>query len=144
MARSLQLGPTMLMPSISRYMTRQPWTIRKDAKMAQAHALMREHHIRHLPVLEGGQLVGIVSERDLHLIETLPDCDPEDVTVEEAMSVDVYTVDAEAPLDDIVEAMAQRKLGCAIVQNRRGVVEGIFTTIDALQVLADVLRRQAN
>jgi acetoin utilization protein AcuB len=131
----------MMMPTISRHMTRQPWTIRKDAKMAQAHRLMREHQIRHLPVLEAGKLVGIVSERDLHLIETLPDSDPETVTVEDAMSVDVYVVGVDDPVDRIVERMAQHKYGSAIVLNRSGGIEGIFTTIDALQVLADVLRR---
>jgi acetoin utilization protein AcuB len=122
-------------------MKRQPWTIRKDAKMSQAHQLMREHQIRHLPVLEAGKLVGIVSERDLHLIETLPDSDPDEVTVEDAMIEDVYVVAPDDPVDAIVETMSAHKYGSAVVVNRRGAVEGIFTTVDALQVLADVLRR---
>ena len=124
-------------------MTLQPWTIRKDAKMSQAHQLMREHRIRHLPVLEAGKLVGIVSERDLHLIETLPDSDPDEVTVEEAMTVDVYTVTSDDPVDVIVEQMATHKYGSAVVMDPRGGVEGIFTTVDALQVLGEVLRRAA-
>ena len=131
------------MPSISQYMTRQPWTIRKDAKMSQAHQMMREHRIRHLPVLEAGKLVGIVSERDLHLIETLPDSDPDEVTVEEAMSQEVYAVGPNDAVDRIVETMAEHKYGSAVVLDRRGSVEGIFTTVDALGVLADVLRRAA-
>lgn len=109
--------------------------------MAQAHAIMRAHHIRHLPVLESGKIVGIVSERDLHLIETLPGGDPDDVTVEEAMTESVYVVPGEAPVDGVVERMAERKYGSAVVVNPVGVVEGIFTTVDALQVFADVLRR---
>lgn len=129
------------MPTIIECMTRYPLTIGKDAKMSQAHKLMRTHQLRHLPVLEGGRLVGIVSERDLHLIETLPDSDPDEVTVEEAMVVDVYTVSVDDPVDEVVEHMAQRKLGSAIVLNRRGGLEGIFTSVDALQVLAAVLRR---
>jgi acetoin utilization protein AcuB len=131
----------MLMPQMSRYMTRQPWTIRKDAKMSQAHELMRAHQIRHLPVLEGGKLAGIVSDRDLHLIETLPDSDPDEITVEDAMTEDVYTVGLDDPVDAVAERMAAHKYGCAIVVNRRGSIEGIFTTVDAMQVLADVLRK---
>jgi acetoin utilization protein AcuB len=131
----------MLMPSMSQYMTRQPWTIRKNAKISQAHEMMRAHRIRHLPVLEAKKLVGLVSERDLHLIETLPDVAPDEVTVEEAMSEDVYVVSADDPVDAVVEKMADRKYGSAVVVDRRGVVQGIFTTIDALQVLADVLRK---
>jgi len=109
--------------------------------MSQAHNMMREHSIRHLPVLEGGALVGLVSERDLHLIETLPDADPAEVTVEDAMTVDVYCVGPEDRVDAVVEWMASHKLGSAVVVDRRGAVEGIFTTIDALQVLAEVLQR---
>lgn len=109
--------------------------------MSQAHELMRSHRIRHLPVLAAGKLVGIVSDRDLHLIETLPDSDPDEVTVEEAMTEGVYVVAPDAPLDAVAEWMATHKYGCAVVADRRGVVEGIFTTVDAMQVLADVLRR---
>ena len=129
------------MPSISRYMTRQPWTIRRDATMSDAHRMMRGHWIRHLPVLEDGALVGIVTERDLHLMETLPDADPDHVTVEDAMSAEVYGVSPDDPVDGVVETMASRKFGSVVVVNHTGVVEGIFTTIDALQVLAEVLRR---
>ena len=138
---SAAAAPSMLMPLISRYMSRQPWTIRRDATMSQAHRMMREHGIRHLPVLDGGALVGVVTERDLHLIETLPDADPDEVDVEDAMSVDVYAVGPDDPVDAVVERMASRKLGSAVVIDQRGAVEGIFTTVDALQVLSDVLRR---
>jgi acetoin utilization protein AcuB len=109
--------------------------------MSQAHELMRTHRIRHLPVLESGKLVGVVSDRDLHLIETLADSDPDEITVDEAMSEEVYVVAPDDPVDAVVERMANHKYGSAIVMNRRGIVEGIFTTVDALQVLADVLRR---
>jgi len=109
--------------------------------MSQAHELMRSHRIRHLPVLEAGKLVGIVSDRDLHLIETLQDSDPDEVTVDEAMTEDVYVVGPDDPVDAVADQMAARKYGCAIVANQCGVVEGIFTTIDAMHLLADVLRR---
>jgi acetoin utilization protein AcuB len=130
----------MSKPTIDQYMTRHLLTIGKDAKMSQAHELMRTHQVRHLPVLDGDKLVGIVSERDLHLIETLPDCDPDEVSVEDAMVVDIYAVSVDATVDEVVEQMAERKLGSAIVLDRRGRLEGIFTSIDALQVLAAVLR----
>jgi acetoin utilization protein AcuB len=128
----------MLMPPIARYMTRQPWTIRPDAKLSQAKEMMREHAIRHLPVLEAGRLVGILSERDLYLLDRL---DQLDETVEDAMTVDVYVAHYDDPVDSIVERMAERKYGSAVVLDRRGGVEGIFTTTDGMQVLADVLRR---
>jgi acetoin utilization protein AcuB len=130
----------MLMPPISRYMTRQPWTVRHDARLSVAHELMRAHRIRHLPVLDGGKLVGIVSERDVYVFDRLKDLG-DGTTVEDAMSVDIYGAHADDPVDAVVEQMAERKLGCAVVLDRRGGVEGIFTTVDALRVLAEVLKR---
>jgi acetoin utilization protein AcuB len=137
----MQIMQTPPTPSISNYMSAQPWTIRADASLSQAHAMMRQHEIRHLPVLEAGKLVGLISMRDLHLIETLPDVDQDEVTVEEAMNQDVYVVGADDPIDAVVERMAHQKYGSAVVVDRRGAVEGIFTTVDALQMAADVLRR---
>ncbi len=131
----------MLMPPISRYMSRQPWTIGRDATMSQAHEVMRRHRVRHLPVLQGDALVGIVTERDLHLMETLPDANPDQTRVEDAMSADVYSVSPDEPVDVVVEAMAARKLGSVVVLDRRHAVVGIFTTVDALEVLAEVLQR---
>lgn len=130
----------MLMPPISRYMTRQLWTIERGATLTAAHQLMRTHGIRHLPVMDSGKLVGIVTERDLHLMETLPDADPDEVKVEEAMSEHVYVVAPDDAVADVVERMADQKIGSVVVMDH-GRVEGIFTSIDALQVLANVLRR---
>ena len=128
------------MPPISRYMTRQPWTVRRDARLSVARDMMHAHRIRHLPVLDGGKLVGIISERDVYVFDRLKE--PGDgTTVEDAMSVDIYGAHTDDPVDQVVEEMAERKLGCAVVLDRRGGVEGIFTTVDALRVLAEVLKR---
>ena len=130
----------MLMPSISRYMTRQPWTIGREAKISQADELMREHHIRHLPVLDAGKLIGILSQRDVYLFNRIISLDSED-TVGDAMTVDVYAAGSDDPVDTVVENMAEHKYGSAVVVDKRGQVEGIFTTVDGMQVFAEVLRR---
>src|SRR5690349_25130839 len=93
-------------PPIRDYMTMAPHSIGKDQTLARAHDVMRSHKIRHLPVLEGGKLVGIISERDLHLVETLRDVDPSSVTVDEAMSDHVYAVEPDTSLDVVAESLA--------------------------------------
>jgi len=123
---------------ISQFMTKSPHVIGKDQSLAHAHELMRKKRIRHLPVLHGGKLVGMVTVRDLHLVETFPGVQPERVTVEEAMSPDVYSVPPEAPLRKVVREMQRRKLGSAVVMDGRKVV-GVFTTIDALRALDEAL-----
>ena len=125
-------------PSISKFMTTAPHTIGLEQTMAQAHKMMREHRIRHLPVLRGGKLVGILSDGDLHLIETLRDVDPEKVLVEDAMTETPYYVSPETPLDEVVAEMAKHKYGCAVVMLKENVV-GIFTTVDACRAFAEML-----
>ena len=124
-------------------MTPAPHSIGRDQPLVRAHALMREHHIRHLPVLDGGALVGLLSDRDLHLIETLRDVDPEHVSVEEAMSSIVYAVGPDAPLDEVLDEMAKHKYGCAVVMLQQHVI-GVFTTSDVCRVLAAQLRSGAS
>jgi acetoin utilization protein AcuB len=120
------------------YMTRAPRTIRPRQTLAEAHRLMRRNQIRHLPVLDRGKLVGIVSQRDLALIESLPDVDPGEVPVEDAMIGEVYVVAPGAPLGDVAGEMARRKLGAAVVAVGSRVV-GVFTATDACRALSRVM-----
>jgi acetoin utilization protein AcuB len=89
-------------------------------------------------VLDGGSLVGVLSQSDLHLIESLKGVDPDEVRVSEAMSKAVFTVRPRASIHRTVTEMATRKLGSAIVIDRNTVV-GVFTVTDALGVLVGVL-----
>ena len=116
------------------FMTATPHTIGRKQTLAVAQEKMRECGVRHLPVLEGGRLEGILSQRDAYFVETLAGATPESVAVEEAMSVDVYTATPETPLLEVATAMADHKYGCAVVMEGHHVV-GIFTTVDALRAL---------
>jgi len=126
-------------PKVDKYMTTSPHTIGIDQPLSQAHAVMGKHKIRHLPVLAGGKLVGVLTDRDLHLVETLKDVDPDKVAVEDAMSANVYSVAPDAPLDQVAEEMAEHKYGCAVVLDNNHVV-GVLTTVDIARALAEVLR----
>lgn len=128
--------------TIEAFMTRSVHTIGTQSPLTEAHRLMNEYAIRHLPVLEGGKLVGMLSQRDLHLVETLRDVDPKQVLVEEAMSQDAYTVAPEASLAEVARTMAVHKYGSAVVARGEHVL-GIFTTTDALKALDTVLTRAA-
>lgn len=125
-------------PSIQKYMTTTPHSIGVDQTLARAHQAMRDNAIRHLPVLSGGRLVGILTDRDLGLVESLKDVDPAEVTVEDAMSTSVYAVAPDAPLDEVASTMAEHRYGSAIVMQNDKVV-GIFTTVDACRALAELL-----
>jgi acetoin utilization protein AcuB len=110
-------------------MTASPHSIGIDQPCSHAYAVLKKHDIRHLPVLEGGKLMGVVSDRDLFMLESLDGVDTTKLSVEEAMSTEVYSVSAEAPLDEVLTTMADRKYGSAVVMDD-GKVVGIFTTVD--------------
>lgn len=129
---------TKPIPSVQKYMTTSPHTIGEDQPMALAHRMMREHHVRHLPVLRGAKIVGLVSDRDLNLVETLSEVDPHKVLVSEAMSQDPYVVSPDAALDEVVSTMAEKKYGSTVIVQHEQVV-GIFTTVDACRAFADLL-----
>jgi len=129
---------TKAIPTVQKYMTTSPHTIGEDQPMTVAHRMMREHHIRHLPVLRGAKIVGLVSDRDLNMVETLQDVDPRKVLVSEAMTQDPYLVSPDAALDEVVLSMAEKKYGSAVVIQHERVV-GIFTTVDACRAFADLL-----
>jgi acetoin utilization protein AcuB len=124
---------------IIQFMTRSPHSVGRDQTLSTAVTIMHRHGVRHLPVLEGGLIVGLLSQRDILFVETLRDVDPSTLLVEEAMSSDVYAVSPEAPLAEVVADMAEHKYGCVVVVEHKHVA-GIFTTVDALRVLVSLLR----
>jgi acetoin utilization protein AcuB len=132
-------------PTVDLYMTPSPQTIGCVQPLSEAHQLMRKHGIRHLPVLDGEKLVGVISQRDLHLFETLDDVDPEKIAVSEAMSEDTYAVSPESTVREVAAHMAAHKYGSAVIVDQ-GKVSGIFTAVDGLRALSLMLSqlRQAN
>lgn len=125
-------------PTVSKYMTTLPHTIGADQPLAKAAKMMAELRVRHLPVLKAGKLVGVVTDRDLKLVESFKDVDPESVKVEEAYSPDPYIASPNSSLADVCAEMAVHKFGCALVCDNSKLV-GIFTWVDALHAFNELL-----
>ncbi len=125
--------------TVARYMTRTPHTVAAEQPLARAHEMMAKYNIRHLPVLHGGKLLGVVSNRDLYFVETMKDVNPAEVTIEEAMTNEPYIVESGTALAEVAATMAERHIGCAIVTEDDHVV-GIFTTVDALRAVSEAAK----
>lgn len=130
---------TKPIPTIQKYMTTTPLTVGKDQSIETASRLMSDARARHLPVLDGGHLIGIVSERDLAMVQNIVGPSADQRTVEDAMSFNPYCVAPDAPLDQVAEEMASHRYGSAVVVQNEKVV-GIFTAVDGLTALAELLR----
>jgi acetoin utilization protein AcuB len=117
-------------------MTPFPYSIEVEASVNAARDLMWEHDIRHLPVTQDGELVGVVSERDIGLVlASRAGEDATHISVRETFSASPYTADLNTPLADVLSHMAESQLGSALV-TRNGKLVGIFTATDACAAFA--------
>ena len=122
--------------TVSDFMTKTPLTVVSSATVAEAAQLMNARHVRHLPVVSGeGNVVGLLSERDVALLSGLDGLDPSAMIVAVAMAKQPYTVAPNTPIADVATAMAEHKYGSCIVVDGKKVV-GVFTTVDACRGLA--------
>jgi acetoin utilization protein AcuB len=127
------------MKTVRDYMTPAPKTIDAEECLAAAHQRMRAFNVRHLPVISGGKLVGVVTARDMQILETHSAVGARTTDVREAMTPAPFCVRPDASLEEVVRTMAMHKYGSAIVTSNEGEVVGIFTSADALRALAETL-----
>jgi len=121
---------------IADFMTPMPHTVGSEQTITFAQEMMQKYDIRHLPVLHGGELHGIVSDRDLGMVAGLNEVNPDATTVEEAMTQEAYTVSKETPLFEVLMEMLSNKYGSVVVVEERKII-GILTTHDALKLLVE-------
>jgi acetoin utilization protein AcuB len=101
-----------------------------------AYKLMRDRRIRHLPVVAGGRLVGVLSDRDLRPVLLSPSLAR--ARVAELMSEELTTVPPESAVEEAASLLVMKKIGCLPVLDD-GRLVGIVTETDLLAVLVELL-----
>ena len=127
-------------PQVIAFMTPFPHSIEVDAPLEDAHRLMRGRRFRHLPVISGGEIVGVLTDRDIKLVLG-PDFgspDERELTVRDAYVERPCIVPASTPVAKVARVMAQNRIGSAIV-TKHGKLVGIFTVTDACRALAKII-----
>lgn len=137
---------------VERYMTPNPITVRPDTSLREVQRLLHVHHIRHLPVVQGKRLVGIITDRDLRQLLPSSLAPPDEVAqfqaataqvkVGEVMTRQVLSVTPETRTRNAARLMVERRVGCLPVLQGSTLV-GIITTIDLLRALAGVDQTKA-
>jgi acetoin utilization protein AcuB len=125
--------PTMKthLPRLAATMTPFPYSVAPGAPLDQARALLAEHGFHHLPVVDGGRVVGLVHGERLSsdAIGTVADhCRPA-----------ACVVDIETPLAELLEQMVAAHADAAVVL-RHGRLVGVLTATDACRAFAALLR----
>jgi acetoin utilization protein AcuB len=115
-------------------MTATPVTIGSHDTLAQAKAIMDEGHFRRLPVVDNGQLVGIVTERDIREHTGYF----ESTRITAAMRTALITVGPRATVEDAARLMLRHKIGGLPIVDE-GKLVGIVTTSDLLKAFLNVV-----
>ena len=130
-------------------MTPSPAAVSPETTIGEAWDLMRELDIRHLPVVDGGLLVGMLSDRDLTYLDLRRALAADGIEavkrelarpVVEVMSSDVVCTDVEGDLGDIVDLLLEYKVGAIpVVRGDLRQLVGIISYVDVLRILRDTL-----
>lgn len=128
-------------------MTEAPFVAHATTTVGDALLQMREEQIRHIPVLERGELVGMVSDRDLRTwsLDTLMRSSPEHATarlkhrVGALMTGVPITIGAEADLGEAVDLFLEHRVGALPVIAPDGSLVGIVSYLDVLRAIRDVV-----
>ncbi len=133
-------------------MTPNPMTIRSQATVAEAWDLMGEMEIRHVPVVDDGTLVGMLSDRDLGRLDVTrmlvaegADALRQELAtpVAKVMTLDVIAAEPETELGDIVDVLVEHKVGALpVVHPDTRELVGIISYVDVLRALQDLLGQE--
>lgn len=133
---------TKLSVPVEEFTTPNPVTATEEALLPELSLLMKEHTIRHLPIVKDNHVIGIVSDRDLRLASGLTLNEKKQLRAGDIMAIDPVTVSAGATLDEVAFEMSEKKIGSVIVNDENDSFLGIFTVTDALNALIEIARSQ--
>jgi len=123
-------------------MTRDVATLPHDASIGDAIELVGDQGVRHVPLLEGGRVVGVVSDRDLRRVEGLvarvlgrPDGADAIMAAPVAtlLSALPVTVPPSLTVDGIIDRLVSERVGAVVVVDEGDLLLGIVSYIDVLQ-----------
>lgn len=111
-----------------------------DAKLTDVYRLMQKNRIRHIPVVKGGEAVGMISDKDVNFVSYTGFTN--EMVASDVMSADVYSVSIDTPMSNMVSHMARKKINSALIHDQQGKIAGIFTSTDALKILANAIEAE--
>ncbi len=131
---------------VSDWMTKKVFIVEPDSYLSDALTLMKEKGIKHVPVVKGGKLKGVVSDRDikeyspskatsldiyeLHYILA-------NTKIQEVMTAKVVTLAPDTPVEEAAMVLMDRNIGCLPVVDKGGLV-GIISDKDIYRALVDI------
>lgn len=125
-------------------------TLNADSKLGFANDIMYLGRIRHLPVVKGETIAGILTQRDLYrasLTSILTNWKEnkeflDSIKVSEVMTKNVITVSPDATIEEAAQIMIDKKVGGLPVVKEKNKLVGLITETDVLQYFVDCCRKK--
>ncbi|MCF6150076.1 MAG: CBS domain-containing protein [Candidatus Kuenenia sp.] len=135
---------------VKEIMSTQLVTLSADSKLGFASDIMYLGRIRHLPVVNGKEIVGILTQRDLYkasLTSIVTNWNEnkvflDSVKVAETMTKDVISISSDTSVEDAAQIMIDKKIGCLPVVEDKNILVGLITETDVLQYFVDECRKK--
>jgi CBS domain-containing protein len=105
-----------------------------NSTVYDAYERMKRDQIHHIPVVENGEAIGIISDRDLQFVTIAGNS--QEIKCKDIMTEAPLTVTTNASLPEVAEMMIDKKVNSVLINNSEGKVVGIFTSTDALKIIA--------
>ena len=127
--------------SVSKLMTTEVRTAAPGTTLSEIGEMLVEERCHHVPVLDGGRVVGMISSRDLvdaaraRDADTLSDSEAGAVTAAEVMSTDLQTIEPDGSIDVAIQRIGEGDIHALIVLDRDDALVGIVTHRDLLRYL---------
>jgi len=133
---------------VSEYMTQKIVTAGPEMGIREAFFLMREHSIRHLPIVGGeGELIGLISDRELRRpgwVDEAPDIThkyelDDQLQVKDIMVNNVFCVHTYDTLSKAVKLVLEHRIGAVPVKDKTDALVGMLSAVDLLHALDDMI-----
>jgi CBS domain-containing protein len=123
--------------SVRDAMTSNPCAIDTDKDVSYAAKMMRDEDVGMAPIVEGDQLVGVLTDRDIAIKVVAEGKDPTTVRVHEIASTKLVTVDPDQTLDDAMRLMAEHQIRRLPVVEEDGKLVGVLAQADVAREGSD-------
>jgi acetoin utilization protein AcuB len=122
---------------VKEWMEKRLITIDRGTTIPEAISLMKRHSIRHLPVVEGERLVGLVTEGDMRQVFVASLI--EDLTIDDVMIKNPITVSPDTDIDDAAKIIHYNKIGGLPVVDNSNRLIGIITVADIMAAFIEFM-----
>ena len=127
-------------PTLKAAMTPFPYSVQLESPLTSVKKLIQDHNIHHIPVMNSGEIVGVITGRDVEAREKMVKGDNEQSL--EVLHVHMskpYIVDINEPFENVLLTMADKHIGATVI-TKHGKLVGVFTYIDACRYFGEYLK----